>query len=241
MSLKRRTDYNEQGMRKAKELGAEVVITGDGADELMGGYSFHWGLENDEELWVKKRNDLARTMNFSTPKLAEAMGLISESPYLEESFIGWVTSSTSRSDCIAERPMELSPVPPEERIMHITGKVCLRDAFPDSCAAHRRKDPIEIGSGSTLFNVDKSDFFHSIISKEEVEAEKVRILQSERVVIRDAEHLYYYREFKKCFPTDDSLGVERFGSDPCIACGYQLRNIEEMFCYICGAWPARKK
>jgi asparagine synthase (glutamine-hydrolysing) len=225
-------------MQKAKELGADVVITGDGADELMGGYSFHWGL-TDEELWVKKRNDLAVNMNFATPALAEACGLTSESPYLEDSFIEWVTASTSRSDCIAERPIELCPTAPEERTMHITGKVCLRDAFPDSGSAHRRKDPIEVGSGATLFNVDKSSFFESIIPKEEFEAERDTILREDRVAIRDAEHLFYYRAFKKCFPADVGLGIERFGSNPCVACGYQLRKKEEMFCHVCGAWPAR--
>jgi hypothetical protein len=105
----------------------------------IGGYSYTWGtLDND--IWVAKRNELALTMNFSTPELAEAMGLKSVSPFLEQSFIDWVTSSTTRTDCISEMPIELSPT--HEKIMHITGKTCLRNAFPDSLSAYRRKDPI---------------------------------------------------------------------------------------------------
>jgi hypothetical protein len=70
------------------------------------------------------------------------MDLKSVSPFLEPSFIEWVTSSTTRADCISEMPIELSPT--TEKIMHTTGKSCLRNAFPDSLSAYRRKDPIEV-------------------------------------------------------------------------------------------------
>jgi asparagine synthetase B (glutamine-hydrolysing) len=40
-------------MLKAKELGATTVLTGDAADELLGGYSFMWG-EKDPEKWKEK-------------------------------------------------------------------------------------------------------------------------------------------------------------------------------------------
>jgi asparagine synthase (glutamine-hydrolysing) len=80
-------------MKKAKDIGATIVLTGDGADELLGGesfipfsinmydnmnmfiyiykhigYSYTWGTP-DNDVWVAKRNELALTMNFSTPGL----------------------------------------------------------------------------------------------------------------------------------------------------------------------------
>jgi hypothetical protein len=64
-------------------------------------------------------------------------------------------------------PIELSPT--FERVMHITGKTCLRNAFPDSLAAYRRKDPIEVGSGSTDFNLGKGGaaFFGGLLGMDE--------------------------------------------------------------------------
>lgn len=50
-----------------------MVLTGDGADELMGGYSYTWGT-TDEAVWLEKRNDLATKMNFATPAMAAALG-----------------------------------------------------------------------------------------------------------------------------------------------------------------------
>ena len=61
-------------LRHAKARGADVVVTGDGADELLGGYSYTWGTE-DEEAWAAKRNELAGTMTFATAALAAAAGL----------------------------------------------------------------------------------------------------------------------------------------------------------------------
>ena len=252
-------------MKRAQDLGATVLLTGDGADELMGGYSFTWAT-TDEALWVEKRNALSKTMCFSTPAMAAALGLeAAVSPFMEPSFIEWVTTSTGRADCITEMPIELSPT--TERIMHITGKTCLRNAFPDSPAAHRRKDPIELGSGATALNVDKGGaaFFGDLLcmdaTPEGVRAfseEKDRVLAEEGVTIKDLEHLHYYREFVKCFPPPEAqseienptgsdvkkqsgvgIGIERFTVDACIGCGYKLRKPDDMFCYVCGAWPAR--
>ena len=242
-------------LNKAKDLGATVVLTGDGADELMGGYSYTWGT-TDEAVWIEKRNDLAVKMNFCTGAMASALGLKAvASPFLEPSFIEWVTTSTTRADCITEMPIELSPT--SERIMHITGKVCLRNAFPESPSAYRRKDPIEMGSGATNLNVSKggAEFFGSLMLMPPTpegrllfEAERDMILEREGVVIKDLEHLFYYREFLRCFPSDSTglkkkglgLDIERFVADACcIGCGYQLRKPDDLFCYVCGAWPAR--
>lgn len=241
-------------LKKAKDLGATIVLTGDGADELMGGYSYTWGT-TDEAVWVEKRNDLATKMNFSTGAMASALGLKAvASPFLEPCFIKWATTSTSRADCITEMPIELSPT--TERIMHITGKVCLRTAFPDSPSAHRRKDPIEMGSGATSLNVSKggADFFGSMMLMPPTleglllfETERDLIFEEQGVVIKDLEHLFYYREFLRCFPPEVNalkeaglgLDIERFAAHPCIGCGYELRKPDDLFCYVCGAWPAR--
>lgn len=223
-------------MQRAQELGAEVIVTGDGADELLGGYSYTW-TTTDEAVWVQKRNDLSTKMNFCTSKMASAMGMVAESPYMDAAFVDWVTSATTRADCVGERLIELQPG--DERVLHITGKVCLREAFPDSPSAWRRKDPIEVGSGATDYNVSKSDFFVQLIPTDQYAAEKAQIEVSDKVRIFDAEHLYYYRQFRQSFPSDSDTGLLRFESDPCVMCGFQLKTPTENFCHTCGAWPAR--
>lgn len=241
-------------LKKAKELGATVIITGDGADELMGGYSFTW-VTVDNALWVSKRNDLAGKMNFSTGEMASALGLKAvASPFLEPAFIEWVTTNTSRADCIDDMPIELSPS--TERIMHITGKVCLRNAFPMSPSAHRKKDPIEVGSGASALNVSQggAEFFGSLLGMPQTPEgilafanERKIILDDHGVTIKDIEHLYYYREFLRCFPPQpdghmlagQNVSIERFTEDACVGCGYRLRKPDDLFCYVCGAWPAR--
>ena len=81
---------------------------------------------------------------------------------------------------------------------HKTGKIPLREAFPESFSAWRRKDPIEVGSGST--ELSRPTFWTDLISSEELEGEQKRILEQDAVEIRDSEHLWYYREFLKQFP-----------------------------------------
>lgn len=81
---------------------------------------------------------------------------------------------------------------------HKTGKIPLREAFPESFSAWRRKDPIEVGSGST--ELSQPGFWTDLIGAEELESEKLRVAKDDAVTIRDSEHLWYYREFLKQFP-----------------------------------------
>ena len=55
--------------------------------------------------------------------------------------------------------------------------------------------------------------------------EILRIKQEDGVTIRDLEHLYYYREFRRAFVKDEDVGVPRFSTDPCIGCGFQVQYI----------------
>jgi len=81
---------------------------------------------------------------------------------------------------------------------HKTGKIPLREAFPESLSAWRRKDPIEVGSGST--QLSNPAFWTGLIDAAELESEQKRIAKEDGVKIRDSEHLCYYREFLKQFP-----------------------------------------
>jgi asparagine synthase (glutamine-hydrolysing) len=189
-------------------------------------------------------------MTFATDALAEALDMVAVSPFRQESFLRWVSDEVGVEECIAEMPIELSPQPLAERTPHTAGKACLRFAFPDSGSAFRRKDPIEMGSGCSHVHMkehfgkkwgvhaDTDDTDEN--TDNAYDAEVARVLLQEGVKITYAEQLFYYAEFKKVFPKGlDPEEVPRFGSDPCALCGYQLRSADEMFCHVCGAWPAR--
>jgi len=65
-------------MRTAKENGVRAVITGDGCDELLAGYSFLFKLEKERlELELRK---LWEVMSFSSVPLAEALEWRRSSP-----------------------------------------------------------------------------------------------------------------------------------------------------------------
>ena len=221
-------------LHAAKAEGVSVAITGDAADELLGGYSFCWE-GADEPLWSEKRDKLIDNSSFSATSMAEALGMEAVSPFLEPIFIAWAKQSANKAACIS-RDLHIELAPDTERVQHITGKACLRLAFPESPAAFRRKDPIEVGSGSTALR--QTDFFSAYFTEAELERCKADYHSREKVRIRDREHLFYYNAFREEFP-NDVPDLQRFGSDPCCECGYQLKSPTEMFCRVCGAWPAR--
>ncbi|KAK3270708.1 hypothetical protein CYMTET_20909 [Cymbomonas tetramitiformis] len=206
-------------LHKLKALGYKLAITGDGSDELLGGYSFTWGGENDEAGWKAKRDVMAHSMTYTCPAMAAELGMCVRSPFLEHTFLQWA--------------IELEP--DTSRQMHITGKVCLREAYPESFGAWRRKDPIEVGSGST----EMGKYIKEQISREEFESERERVAAEDHIQLVDEEHLYNYRVFKSVFPS--GLGEKRGmkAKYPCNSCGYDLPSSTELFCYVCGKYPAQ--
>jgi asparagine synthase (glutamine-hydrolysing) len=189
------------------------------------------------------------------------MGLRVASPFTREPFKEWALG-TGKQDCIQERLLEARPG--EDRIAKITGKVPLREAFPDAVSAWRLKDPIEVGSGSTMLGANGGEFFLKFSDKETLAREQERILREHAIVIRDSEHLFYFNAFCKAFSLFDAtadISEERIApidetekestglripdriidhKDACIACHYLLPLPETLFCKVCGAWPARK-
>ncbi len=207
-----------RAVREAAALGLRSVMTGDAADELFAGYSYMWS-KTDEELRSYTEH-LARTMRFSSIPLGRALGVRVETPYADSAVVKFALG-LSKADKVAV-------------YSRITwGKVLLRLAFPEATSAWRRKDPIEVGSGSTRLPT----FFRERIALETLEAEKERIEREDRIEIRDAEHLAYYRRFHRLF--GDSPPLPRYVGDCCEKCGFQLPTPESTFCFTCGAWPAR--
>ena len=207
-----------RGLREARRLGLREVLTGDGADELFAGYSFLWSLSPPE---LRDRLDrMASGMRFSSFPLGEAFGVKVQAPFLDPQVVAFA-ATLGREDLVGSHDGTT------------TGKLLLRLAFPEVPAVWRRKDPIEVGSGSTRL----PKYFQERTSAPAFAEAKRKVRREDGVVIRDPEHLAYYRVFQEVFSGHPPL--RRGGPDPCPHCGFELPSPSSDFCITCGAWPAR--
>jgi asparagine synthase (glutamine-hydrolysing) len=169
---------------------------------------------------------------------------------MEAAFSAWALG-LSKAACIGERPIELCPA--GERLVHQTGKLPLRGAFPRALSAWRRKDPIEVGSGSDKlgkgwFESEEAIRVHGIFPAP-LGTPLGDAIAAARVVPRDAECQANFGAFLAAYPAV-GRGVDLPANGPtparrlghvgsCIECGYALSRPTAMFCRVCGAWPAR--
>ncbi|CAM9545328.1 unnamed protein product [Discosporangium mesarthrocarpum] len=223
MTLRNRQERRsiDSALRKAADMGFTCAVTGDGADEILGGYSFTHGMT--EERWTSHRAHMCSVMSFDAIPLGKHYGIHVVSPYTDPKVVKYALT-IPKSEAVGERGGK------------VTGKVPLRDAFPWVFSAERRKDPIEVGSGSTLLG---RGYFNNKMTDQEFEAGKNEAADRYGVHgIRDKEHLYYFNLFKVQFPGLEVDGMPRHGSDPCPCCGFQMSSPIQTFCKTCGHYDA---
>jgi asparagine synthase (glutamine-hydrolysing) len=204
------------GMRVAKEDGIETVLTGDGSDELMAGYSFFFNLKKDKlDLELQK---LWGTMSFSAIPLAESLGMVAKMPFLDPDFKSYAMSLDSKYKIGVKGGQ-------------VYGKWILRKAYEGILPQEitwRTKTPIEYGSGTTTL----PQLFASRISDAEFNEKKGYYMEKDKVTIRDKEHLAYYETFKSV------IGAPRRTKHgkACPQCNSDVPE-RSTFCRICGAYP----
>ncbi|MCG2677327.1 asparagine synthase-related protein, partial [bacterium] len=71
------------GLKQARELGIDEIMTGDGADELFGGYAFMQKID-DLEGYIRK---ITPRMRFSSNKIGEFFKIRTVQPFLDKKFI----------------------------------------------------------------------------------------------------------------------------------------------------------
>ena len=216
------------GMKAAKEDGVEVAITGDGADELMAGYSFAFSL-GKEALDLELRK-LWSVMAFSSIPLAESLGMAARLPFMDPDFKHYAMAMDSKFKVGSEGGQTY-------------GKWVLRKAYEGLLPREitwRTKTPIEYGSGTTTF----PKLFCSRINDAEFAEKKEFCLREDRVTIRDKEHLAYYEAFRSAFGPPPLPHPHPYPHPPrpsatgktCPQCNSGVPQ-GSTFCRTCGAYP----
>lgn len=203
------------GLRAAAEEGASLVATGDGGDELFCGYSYMAAMAGDALSAYRRR--IASTMDFAAPGLADDLGLSTWSPFLDPEVRAHALALAN--DALV-RPWK----------GRTWGKWVLREAFGGALpepVCWRWKDPLEVGAGS--------DGLPGLLAERTpdaaLEAEAARAATADGVTIRDAEHLAYYRAYRRHNPPPRELAP---GADRrCPDCRGPLPAAAR-FCRTCG-------
>ena len=202
-------------LKWAKEHGYNSIITGDGADELFGGYNFLLSKSREEQ-----RREIARiidTMHFPTQKIGNALGIKVYTPFLVKEIVEFARNI----------PVDLK-IRDQDSVTY--GKWILRDTFDTLIPKQivwRTKSPMQDGSGTAGL----TSLFESTIHESDYIKQKSKIKIKDNVILRSKESLHYYKIFRKKYniPTDSAT------KHSCPYCRYNTDGAK--FCRMCGAFP----
>lgn len=189
--------------RVIKSMGIKMVLTGEGADEIFGGYLYFHKAPNAEEFHkesVRKVNRLNMYDCLRANKSLAAWGVEGRVPFLDKEFVDVAMRFNPEAKMAKDGKME---------------KWCLRKAFesylPES-VAWRQKEQFSDGVGYGWIDTLKQ-IASEKVSDEMMENAKYRF----RVNTPMNKEEYMYREiFSEHFPSDQAAGC--VPSVPSIAC-----------------------
>jgi asparagine synthase (glutamine-hydrolysing) len=207
-------------LKTAKENGVNSVMTGDGLDELLGGYS--WLFKLNQKKLKTSLSSMWEVMQFTSIPMAQSLGMETKPPFLDPEF---------KSFCFSVDPKLMIR---DER-GKTWGKWIIRKAYegilPDEIV-WRIKTPLEFGSGTTIF----PKFFSGKISDEYFQTKAKQYLDTDSVTIRDKEQLFYYEIFRSHIGVPAEVYKDAKGKH-CPHCNSRGVNEKSRFCKVCGAYP----
>jgi len=210
------------GFKEAIRLKVNAIILGDGADELFGGYNFLSRYIKSPEILQTKLDEITQNMEFVSFRLSKKYNLRIITPFLDETIIKFSQSLSVRDKIAAHNGI-------------IYGKFFLRNCFKEILGeeiAWRRKEALESGSGI----IKVLPYLENSITDEDFLAGFINA-KNERVLIRNKEHLFYYRLYRKFFDApfhqicDQLIKCKR-----CPFCN-TIFIWKGSFCKTCGAYP----
>jgi asparagine synthase (glutamine-hydrolysing) len=205
------------GMKIAQENGYAKVMTGDGGDELFAGYNYLRRYFSNIATLDAELRRLWDRMHFSSSQIAKTIGIDVKTPFLDRKF-----STYAKSIDVSHKIGQYRG--------YQWGKFILRKCFELDLGKEivwRQKFAQEQGAGTVKI---KNYFSNNFDEGYQMETKQAL---STGVKIRDKEHLYYYKLFRKYFsaPKDEECSCLR-----CPECNGCFNSIGK-FCRICGAFP----
>lgn len=196
------------GMKEAKNKGFTSIMTGDGADELFGGYSYMQEIE-DLDGYIQR---ISRSMSFSSSTIGRHFGLEVRQPYLDQELIEFALG-LGKDFKIREAKGK------------IWGKWILRKAFEPFLPGEfiwQDKRPLEVGSGMAHLRRTIADK----ITDQEFEDKK----RTYPVKFLCKEHVFFYETYCKEVGEIPKPGK---WEDRCPGCGGGVPHGRQ-HCKICG-------
>lgn len=196
------------GLKTAKELGINAIMTGDASDEIFAGYSFMRDID-DLDKYIRRVSSL---WMFSSCELGDFLNIKIIQPYLDEEVINFGLN-----------------IPKDMKIRRdknqIWGKWILRKTFENVLPGDiiwQSKRPLEYGSGMTKIR----DIIESKVTDEEFKEAS----NAFSIKFISKEHFYYYKIYR------DIIGeIPKSSKDQkeCLSCGAGMRQ-KAFHCKICG-------
>ena len=193
--------------RVIKSMGIKMVLSGEGADELLGGYLYFHKAPNDKEFHeetVRKLSKLHMYDCLRANKSLAAWGIEGRVPFLDKEFIDVAMRINPKDKMINGERME---------------KWVIRKAFEDmlpESVAWRQKEQFSDGVGYSWIDTLK-EVVNEKVSDEQLANAKFRFpLQTPT----SKEEFYYRSIFEKHFPSDAAaLCVPQ---EPSVACSTKI-------------------
>ena len=194
------------GLMEAKKKGISTVMTGDGSDELLAGYSFMQDIP-DLKKYIER---ISRRMFFNSNMIGDFLGVDIKQPYIGKELLDFALSIDKQWKIREENG-------------RIFGKWILRKAFENNLPDHfiwQDKRPLEVGSGMSKLREIISDK----VSDEEYKE------NDSNIKFYNKEHFYYYRIYRDLF---GEIPKPKQGENECPGCKTGLPD-GAFHCRLCG-------